>query len=1036
LDHPVTKIVAGAAHHYLLDQGVVKAVGANGSRQLTGAQGAYSSAEPLTVPLPLAAYDVAAGGYHGAAVCSDGSVYCWGDPAAGQLGQGNTTAQTAPVLVNSGAMAGKKALAVACGELFTMALTEEGEIVAWGSNTSGELGIGTTVASLSPVLVGQGSALQGKRIVNISAGTNHALALDSQGVLYAWGLAQSLARSRNVLSPVVISQAPIGDPIEKLVGGHRSSYFITERGTAYGFGTNVPGLLNTSTAPLALTTAVQEISSSRSHTLVLKRNGDLFACGTNSYKELGTSSLSESTRLTAVVAVSAAQHIAAGTNFSVADNRLSAQLAYSYYEPLSASYLPLREGSVFDLKSMVGELVISQGYMLPNWVRVTNRGVVSTRITSPAPILPIAPGNSSRVYLQFETPSTPGQVDLPITITADGATPATLRFFLRVNVKAPYFKEQPRSQILALGSPLGFSTSALAWPDATYTWLKLLGTGTSIIGSRSTLDLGPATFAHTGRYRARLVTRSFRGSPVIIDSDPFTISVVDAATTRRALPERYSTVCSVKATGTGLSYQWEKDGQPITAGGRFQVLSGGQTLLIRPLELGDSGTYRCRISTPGAEDFLGGANELFVYSVSPTFQPESILLPDATVGLPYSHALQIQPDSHVESYSATGLPAGLTLNAKTGVISGRPRVHQVQPFDVILRAKNVFGTDLAIAQLTVQPFPAGFSGNYEGLIPRTQAVYHLGGRFSATLTEQGTVTCKVSLGTTSLSFTGSVGQVSADELLFSNAQHISGILFHRARQQAHVLDFDSQIIGTAHRSSGAAPAGTPGQINSAFLTTMPAVSVASQQQQQALLITTVSADGRVSWRGRLPTGVAMTGSSRISDNGSIPIYQAWARPRASFMGSHQVSNGSVTSTRFHWISSSPQDLTQLEPIDSPTDGVSAYYRAPGANALPIEASTFPTGEPNVTLSLYHDQPRGYFDAIMNRQGVVPLPGAPAAPRLTHQLTTGEFTGSIALGTDIGAAYGLAIPRDGVQPPSIRGYFRTWPSAGWWSITAK
>lgn len=65
--------------------------------------------------------------------------------------------------------------------------------------------------------------------------------------------------------------------------------------------------------------------------------------------------------------------------------------------------------------------------------------------------------------------------------------------------------------------------------------------------------------------------------------------------------------------------------------------------------------------------------------------------------------------SNVLEFSATGLPAGVTIDKDTGVISGTPVVNGT--FNVTITATNTFGdTALATLVLTVSPPPANFRG--------------------------------------------------------------------------------------------------------------------------------------------------------------------------------------------------------------------------------------------------------------------------------------------------------------------------------------
>ena len=190
---------------------------------------------------------VSAGCDHTIALGDDGRVYAWGTNSNGVLGIGTTTGISAqPVEVDrTGALAGKTITQVSAGCYHSAALDSDGHVYTWGRNDAGQLGNGNTgTSSGSPVDITNNGALAGKRIVQIASGGNHMLALDESGAVYSWGqngsgrLGDGTGTNRNLPVAVDMSGVLAGVSIKSVYGLSETSVALSEDGQLYGWGSN------------------------------------------------------------------------------------------------------------------------------------------------------------------------------------------------------------------------------------------------------------------------------------------------------------------------------------------------------------------------------------------------------------------------------------------------------------------------------------------------------------------------------------------------------------------------------------------------------------------------------------------------------------------------------------------------------------------------------------------------------------------------------------------------------------------------------
>ncbi len=247
------------------------------------------------------------------AITSDNLSYCWGDNRYGQIGDNSTTQKTTPTAVyTAGALSGKTVKSISTGWLQTCAIASDNKVYCWGSNTSGELGIGTYSSPvITPSAVKSDGVLLGKTISQISVGNFHTCVLTSDSMAYCWGSNQRSAISQtrsminsNIAIPVNTSGSIRRLNVISIETGFDTSCLIASDNNVYCWGSNSTGQLGNNQTSNRLTPS-KSVSGDLSKTILKSitignatcatdQLGSPYCWGTNSYGQLGNGSYSDS----------------------------------------------------------------------------------------------------------------------------------------------------------------------------------------------------------------------------------------------------------------------------------------------------------------------------------------------------------------------------------------------------------------------------------------------------------------------------------------------------------------------------------------------------------------------------------------------------------------------------------------------------------------------------------------------------------------------------------------------------------------------
>lgn len=245
----------------------------------------------------------AAGWLHVCEVRSNSTLFCKGDNSSGQLGNGTLDATKNWVRVNSGFLRGKSVVAVGTGDYNTCAITAERQLACWGENSDSQLGDGTTTDRTAPKLINSGY-LAGKRILSMDGQTTHTCAITMGGKLACWGnnyngqLGDGTKNNRTV--PKLINTGFLADKdVVAVSTGWIHACALTSAGQVACWGSNLYGQLGDgkldegSATPQLVNSGFLEgkkvvaISTGRAHSCALTSAGQLACWGENEEGQLG-----------------------------------------------------------------------------------------------------------------------------------------------------------------------------------------------------------------------------------------------------------------------------------------------------------------------------------------------------------------------------------------------------------------------------------------------------------------------------------------------------------------------------------------------------------------------------------------------------------------------------------------------------------------------------------------------------------------------------------------------------------------------------
>ncbi|XP_063682436.1 uncharacterized protein LOC134817233 [Bolinopsis microptera] len=334
---------------------------------------------PIDLPLTCIIRTVSVGKSHIVATTELHSTYSWGEGGSGQLGHDNTLSTHTPTCID--ALQGKFVTSVACGDNFTLFVTDNGLLMSCGSAASKCLGqTDQTEDVLKPKLC---ETLLSTDVVAVACGPEHAALTTKSGAAFTWGcgtsgrLGHGTNIDRELPTPVQFNEESVS--VQRVRCGSDGTMFLTEDGTLYACGSNRYNKLGlnkrkgflltmkaifynnseeTEVSSVAVPTAVKlignkrcvEVSLGPNHSAVVVDTGQIYTFGQNKDGQLGVSTRHNTDALVLVNSMvhHRAKFVACCAGYTVAVTDTDSIFLWGTPPPTNLNELSLRGVAVTD----------------------------------------------------------------------------------------------------------------------------------------------------------------------------------------------------------------------------------------------------------------------------------------------------------------------------------------------------------------------------------------------------------------------------------------------------------------------------------------------------------------------------------------------------------------------------------------------------------------------------------------------------------------------------------------------------------------
>lgn len=282
----ISDVAASSNYSFLvMEDGTLYGVGNNSYLSLACGEGIFSTHRRVELPeKPVA---IANGFGHVLALTEKGEVYAWGRNNKGQVGNGSTRHVMTPVKLPL-----QNIVQICGGGQFSLALDKDGHLWGWGDNEFHALSGSNEAYIAYPFILDTGSI----EIASIEAGSGHIVVLDKQGKVWAWGRndvyqAGIETKGKPLIQPSVVS---LPFPAVSLVTYNSQNYAILSNGSLWSWGNNGRGQLGQGLSKVAgalpgqcVESDVVLVETGSMFAMCMLRDGRIMSAGFNNHYQLG-----------------------------------------------------------------------------------------------------------------------------------------------------------------------------------------------------------------------------------------------------------------------------------------------------------------------------------------------------------------------------------------------------------------------------------------------------------------------------------------------------------------------------------------------------------------------------------------------------------------------------------------------------------------------------------------------------------------------------------------------------------------------------